>query len=47
MLWSDVSRDANPSKTFAIKKRINTELFTDRMAALYIADGRIKDENCS
>jgi len=31
--------------TFPIKKRINTELFVDRMAAFYVVDGWIKDEN--
>jgi len=34
---------ASPVMTFPIKKRINTELFIDRMAALYVVDGRIKN----
>jgi len=29
--------------TFPIKKRINTELFIDRTAALYIVNGRIRN----
>jgi len=35
----------NPEMTFPIKKRVNTELFIGKTAALYIANGRIKDEN--
>jgi len=46
VLWSEESgRDANSMMTFPIKKRINTELFIDRTAVLYIMEGRIKDEN--
>jgi len=33
----------NPVITFPIKERINTELFIDKTAALYIVDGRIKE----
>jgi len=32
----------NPSMTFAIKKRINTELVIDRKAALYIVEIQIR-----
>jgi len=35
----------NPVTTFPIKKRSNTDLFIDKMAALYIVDGRIKNEH--
>jgi len=38
-----VSIDANQVMTFQIKKKINTELFIIRMAALYILDGVIKN----
>jgi len=34
----------NSVMIFPIKKRINTELFMDKMAALFMADGQIKDE---
>jgi len=33
----------NPGMTFPMKKRINTELLVDRMAALSIVNGRIKN----
>jgi len=39
-----VSLDANPVMTIPIKKRINTELFIDRTAALYIA--KWSDQEC-
>jgi len=37
--------NGNPVMTFTIKKRINTELFIENTAALYMVDGRIKDEH--
>jgi len=48
MLWSaefEWAEMQNPWTTFPIKKRINTDLFIDRMAALYKVDGRIRGEN--
>jgi len=41
VVWRE--RDANPLLTFAIKKRIKTELFIDRTAGACIVDGRIKN----
>jgi len=39
-----VSKDANPEmKTFPIKKRINTKLFIERMAALFLQNGMINN----
>jgi len=32
----------NPAMTFPIKKRISTEMFIDRTAALYIEESQIK-----
>jgi len=46
MLWHEemiVSRDANPVITFPGKKRINTELFIYRMAALYMLNVWMKN----
>jgi len=44
VVWREwVSRDANPVMPFPIEKRINTELYIDKMAALYIVDGQIKN----
>jgi len=45
MLWSGQRRDENPVMTFPIKKRIETEIFIGRNAALFIQNGGIKDMN--
>jgi len=37
------SSTENPVMTFPIKKRVNTELFIYRMAALYIAESWVRD----
>jgi len=39
------SKIGNPMMTFPIKKRINTEPFIDRAAALYKWKNRIRDKN--
>jgi len=41
--WSKDERDANTVMTLPIDKRINNGLFIDRMAAIYIVDGQIKN----
>jgi len=37
-------RDENPVMTFPIKKRINTELFIDKSAALFMLNGECKNQ---
>jgi len=43
--WVGFEIKENPVMTFPIKNSINTELFIDKTAALYILVGLIKDEN--
>jgi len=44
VVWREhESRDENQVMEFPIKKRNNTELLNDKMVALYIVNGRIKN----
>jgi len=45
MLWSEESGWKPAMMTFPIKKRINTEFFIDKRAALYIQKGYRKNKD--
>jgi len=48
MFWRERERESdertcgNPLMTFQIKKRISSELFIDKMTALYVGEARIR-----